>query len=375
MASFLNLSVSSSPFLSRWQPIRSNSSVIQGRLDFVGKSWHQRLMLLPLKCLSSGSGPGQESEPEAETPNFPLSSSSSSSNFTYNLCAAIGGIGFFETTYLTYLKLTNSDAFCPIGGGTCGDILNSDYAFVFGVPLPLIGMAAYGLVATLGLQLTGDDLPFGVSKSNARLMLLGCTTSMAASSAYFLYILSTKFAGSSCSYCLISAMLSFSLFFITLKMSFGLLELQKFVALQICIASLVIVTLNTSYSASGPASSSLAEIELPYYSTEITTPSNHFALSLARHLHSIGAKMYGAFWCSHCLEQKQMFGHEAAALLDYVECFPEGYRKGTKIVKACTDAGIEGFPTWVINGQVLSGEQELSELAQISGFNESVQPS
>lgn len=48
----------------------------------------------------------------------------------------------------------------------------------------------------------------------------------------------------------------------------------------------------------------------------------------------------------------QMFGHEAAKLLDYVECFPEGYKKGTKILKACADAGIEGFPTWVVNGQV-----------------------
>ena len=42
------------------------------------------------------------------------------------------------------------------------------------------------------------------------------------------------------------------------------------------------------------------------YETEITTESSPFAISLARHLHSIGAKMYGAFWCSHCNEQKQV---------------------------------------------------------------------
>jgi hypothetical protein len=51
---------------------------------------------------------------------------------------------------------------------------------------------------------------------------------------------------------------------------------------------------------------SLAEIDLPYITTEITTTSSPFALSLAKHLNSIGAKMYGAFWCSHCLEQKQV---------------------------------------------------------------------
>lgn len=47
-----------------------------------------------------------------------------------------------------------------------------------------------------------------------------------------------------------------------------------------------------------------------------------------------------------------MFGREAADILDYVECFPDGYRKGTKMVKSCTEVKIEGFPTWVINGEV-----------------------
>lgn len=314
--------------------------------------------MLPAKCLSSGPG-GQDAESEAET--------TFSSDSAYKWCAALGGIGFAETTYLTYLKLTNSDVFCPIGGGSCSDILNSDYAVVFGVPLPLIGMVAYGLVATLGLQLTRKNLPFGIDESNGRLILLGSTTSMAAASAYFLYVLGTKFSGASCSYCLASALLSFSLFFISLK-EYGLQEIQKVVAVQLCIASLVFVALNSSYGASQPVSSSLAELDLPYFTTEITTTSSPFAISLANHLRSIGAKMYGAFWCSHCLEQKQKFGQEAAKLLDYVECFPDGYRKGTKMIKACTDAGIDGFPMWQINGQVLSGEQELSALAEASDF-------
>lgn len=82
-----------------------------------------------------------------------------------------------------------------------------------GVPLPLIGIVAYGLVATLGVQLlTAKKLPFGIDESNARLVLLGTSTSMAAASACFLYILGTKFSGASCSYCLLSALLSFTLF-------------------------------------------------------------------------------------------------------------------------------------------------------------------
>ncbi|XP_062010779.1 thiol-disulfide oxidoreductase LTO1 [Rosa rugosa] len=324
--------------------------------------WARRTVRLPVLC--SASEPNQNAESEPETTSSPPSSSS---DLTYKLCAGLGGIGFLETTYLTFLKLTNSDAFCPTGGGgSCGDILNSEYAVVFGVPLPLFGMLAYGLVATLGVQLlTAKSLPFGIGKSDASLVLLGTTTSMAAASACFLYILSTQFSGTSCSYCLLSAVLSFSLFFITLK-DFGFEKVQKEAGLLVCIAVLVAVTLNRSYSA--PVSSSPSDVDLPYFTTEITTPSSPFAISLAKHLNAIGAKMYGAFWCSHCVEQKQMFGHEAAKELNYVECFPGGFRKGTIMAKACIDAKLEGFPTWVINGQVLSGEKDLLELAEASGF-------
>lgn len=45
---------------------------------------------------------------------------------------------------------------------------------------------------------------------------------------------------------------------------------------------------------------------MPYVEREITRESSPLAISLARHLHSIGAKLYGAFWCSHCVHQKEV---------------------------------------------------------------------
>ncbi|CAF2067652.1 hypothetical protein HID58_040222 [Brassica napus] len=308
----------------------------------------------PIKCSSSESDDGVDS----------VSINSS----MYSWFTGLGGIGMLDTAYLTYLKLTGSDAFCPVGGGTCGDVLNSDYALVFGVPLPVIGFVMYGLVTALSAQLAEGNLPFGVSKTNGRFALFAATTTMASASAYFLYILNTKLSGSSCLYCLVSAFLSFTLFFLAVK-DVKLQEIQQVVGLQICLALIVVASLTASYSTARPIPSSSGDIELPYYSTEITTLSSPYAIALAKHLNSIGAKMYGAFWCSHCLEQKEMFGREAAKLLNYVECFPEGYKKGTKIFKACSDVGIEGFPTWMINGQVLSGEVELAELAEMSGFS------
>ena len=35
---------------------------------------------------------------------------------------------------------------------------------------------------------------------------------------------------------------------------------------------------------------------------------------------------------------------------------------------ACDAAKVEGFPTWVINGKKLEGEQTLEKLAELSGF-------
>ena len=84
-----------------------------------------------MKCLTEPNG---DVESESETPSS-SSLASGSGISTYSWCAGLGGIGFLETSYLTYLKLTNSDAFCPIGGGSCGDVLNSDYASVFGILL------------------------------------------------------------------------------------------------------------------------------------------------------------------------------------------------------------------------------------------------
>ncbi|XP_030485925.2 thiol-disulfide oxidoreductase LTO1 isoform X2 [Cannabis sativa] len=367
MASFSTPSFSCRSSLPHFNPCSTRLSLTIFQKKNKAFTWLRgcRTLLLPLRCSS------QDSEPEPNTTTSSSSSpfsSPSPRDLSYNLYSGLGAIGLLETTYLTYLKLTNSSVFCPIGGGSCSDILNSDYAQIFGVvPLPVIGMVAYGLVTVLGLQFTQKSLPFGLNQTDARLVLLSTTTSMAAASGYFLYILSTKFSGSSCSYCLLSALLSFSLFFITLK-DFGLPEIKKELGLQLFVAGLVIVTLNSSYTNSRSGPSSMDNINLPYFPTEITSESTPFAISLAKHLNSIGAKMYGAFWCSHCLEQKEMFGREAAKHLNYVECFPNGFKKGTLMEKSCAEVGIEGFPTWVINGKVLSGELEFSELAEASGF-------
>jgi len=59
-----------------------------------------------------------------------------------------------------------------------------------------------------------------------------------------------------------------------------------------------------------------ANVNKPIASTTgdyaITTASGASEIALAQHLNKVGAKMYGAFTCPHCQNQKHLFGQEAA---------------------------------------------------------------
>lgn len=87
---------------------------------------------------------------------------------------------------------------------------------------------------------------------------------------------------------------------------------------------------------------------------------------LARYLKEQGMILYGAYWCSHCKEQKALFG-DAVKYLDYVECDAKGDGANPD---ECVARGIEGYPTWIYNGKQYSGVQSLESLAEISGFKE-----
>ena len=94
----------------------------------------------------------------------------------------------------------------------------------------------------------------------------------------------------------------------------------------------------------------------------ITTKSSASALTLASDLKSLDSRMYGAFWCSHCYDQKQSFGYEAMQYIPYVECDREGYNNKREI---CREREVPGYPTWEIGGELFPGERSLDELREI----------
>ncbi|MBI2138881.1 hypothetical protein HYU13_04785 [Candidatus Woesearchaeota archaeon] len=77
-----------------------------------------------------------------------------------------------------------------------------------------------------------------------------------------------------------------------------------------------------------------------------------------------GAVMYGASWCPHCQNQKEMFGG-SWRFIDYKECAVPNSRMQSA---ACSDAGVNAYPTWDFGkGNRKTGEFSLRELSQITG--------
>ena len=71
--------------------------------------------------------------------------------------------------------------------------------------------------------------------------------------------------------------------------------------------------------------------------------SEHRYDAFARCLGTRGVKMYGAWWCPHCQEQKEKFG-ASFEYAPYVECGIKGDLHGQSQV--CKDEGIKHYPTW-----------------------------
>ena len=80
----------------------------------------------------------------------------------------------------------------------------------------------------------------------------------------------------------------------------------------------------------------------------------------ANYLTEQGVKMYGTEWCSHCQNQKKLFGN-SFQYIDYIDC--------DKNKNECSIVGVTGYPTWSINGQNYPGEQSLERLAQLAGYS------
>ena len=121
----------------------------------------------------------------------------------------------------------------------------------------------------------------------------------------------------------------------------------------------VISDQNTSSQSS---SSSLSESAV-----SATSDAGIDPVALAKYMTAQGMTLYGAYWCSHCKDQKALFG-EALQYVKYVECEADGPNPQTDV---CAAEGITGYPTWKYQGKAYTGAQTLLELAGIVGYTQS----
>lgn len=304
------------------------------------------------------------------------------------ITGAIATVGLILTAYLSISALTGSGVVCSptdaaAGVGSCDDVLSSPYAKVFGLPLPLYGMSAYLSMIAFSLSpylLQGEEQRDRREKVEdwTKLLLLIGGTAMFVFSGYLMYVLAFKLQAV-CYYCIGSALFSLSLFLITV-VGHEWPDFGQIVTTGVIVAFVTLIVTLGVYSPVNNAASAdggnlippITEPPQPGIGWELDTTSSDAEVALAEHLSEQGAIMYGAYWCPHCFEQKQLFGKEAWAKVNYVECEPDATKVEPEPAK-CSAAEIQGYPTWEIAGQKKSGRIPLEELADLSGYEGNTQ--
>ena len=308
------------------------------------------------------------------------------------IIAVVATLGALETGFLTFQKLSGVDmdtlSLCGVDGA-CGDVLQGPYSNLpfTNVPLSLLGFLAYLTVAFLALE----PLLFVKQDTGGenRVALTTVTTAMATFSVC-LMILLFGVLQTSCPYCIFSAVCSTLLAMLAWiggclpTTSRGNAPTAGFLASTVG-AVLLFVSANISTDADASSFSLGLPVASPSSSTtttllaslkgksqtddsmllrppEITTESSPRALRLATQLQAMDAKMYGAYWCSHCFDQKEILGKQAFARIPYVECSKDGVNSQNKL---CRAQQIPGYPTWEIQGTLYPGEQSLEELEEL----------
>lgn len=121
----------------------------------------------------------------------------------YGLSLALAFLGAVDAAYLTWLKWTHHEAFCPGGIGDCATVNSSPYSEFLGVPIAFFGLLVYLAI----LILLGWVEPRGGQwVQGARYGVFGLTLFGTLYSAYLTY-LELAVIHAVCPFCVLSALL------------------------------------------------------------------------------------------------------------------------------------------------------------------------
>jgi len=254
-------------------------------------------------------------------------------------------IGMVLAAYLTVMAWQEKlVAFCA-AGSACDAVLSSRWSTLFGMPTSFWGFLTYALLAAIAWNKRSES-QWRVAWIISLFGLL-----------YSLYLtwVSLFEVRAACPYCLSSLALMTAIFItVATQRPKNLSEFSwgPWLAKSAGGALVIVLALHLHYAG---------------YWGKTAGPEDPWIRGLAEHLTKTNAKFYGAGWCPHCKEQKEMFG-SSVKRVPYVECSPGG--PGTPQAAVCTAAGVESYPTWTINGQRYVGTQSLENLAQFSKYKD-----
>lgn len=233
-------------------------------------------------------------------------------------------------------------AYCGAGSG-CDIVQSSRWATLLGMPTAAWGLLAYLALAYIAFRVRDTALHWRLAWLVA-LPALGVSV--------YLTVVSIAVIQATCFYCLTSLGLLAAIVALLVWQSrtVGAIAWPAWLAQTGGLAAVIVLALFLHYS--GVFSKSAG-------------PEDPYLKGLAEHLKSSGVVFYGASWCPHCQEQKEMFG-ASVDRLPYVECSPNG--QGQPAAGVCVAQGIQSFPTWIFRNDRHTGTLPIAELAQRSGY-------
>jgi uncharacterized membrane protein len=320
-----------------------------------------------------------EATAQPPPPPPPPASECDSFRLTRKVLAALASLGVAETAFLSAAKLFASPAaICRTGG--CIEVLAGPYSSFLGVPLSAAGVLAYAAFAFLAAwplgargeeaivsddgeveQRSAEDV-YAIRDAATRPLLLALASVLLVFSAYFMFLL-TVVIRDTCPYCVFSAVLSTTLFAVTAF--FGRAVRGAGRAIKIGGSSALVSALAAAavFLLSSPGGLLAKMPSEPQAPPVVTEQSDSRTIAIGRKLKKRGAKMYGAYWCSHCFDQKQRLGRRAFSNVTYVECDKGGVDTQAKL---CRERRIPGYPTWEIDGEQYPGELTIDDLERLA---------
>ena len=286
------------------------------------------------------------------------------------IIAVLSTIGLVDTGSIT---LKNWGFFnslsCPGINNGCETVLNSPWGTLFensqlNIPLSLAGVITYFSILLLSILLS-LNLISPKEKLNKLIWWLIFIISCA-SSVFSMLLLNIMYfkIEAYCFFCILSATLSLSIFIISMiGANFESRETMFYRGLIVGLTVLIGGLIWSNYV--DPSKTNDISNTSEKVSPAITTSSSPQKIQFAKFLSENNIKMYSAYWCPHCHDQKQLFGKKAVKELTIIECAQDGKDNQYEL---CKEKQIEGFPSWEINGEISSGVKDLNNLAILTRY-------